>query len=427
MKNKKIFIIVGTLIFMALYTFVVYNIMFSPKEIFSKGINKAVKKINENIEEINFKNTMTDINVKFNTSLQDLKAFANYTYGVKFGTDSKNKTAETKVYMVDQNNKEYSYTGYIKNSNLYHKLSSLDTLILYNIENQDLTSVFETTGDISSEELKYLIKVASKSIIKNFNKKNFSKKSNTITIGKNKIKVTKNTYEINSKEYVRMTKAVYNDIYNDSKAIKIITSLTGKTKEELKKEIDEIKEYVNQETIRINVYNKFNKILGFDIDENEKVIISYYKNNDDFIINYDNYNIEGIKKNKNLVVTVKEGINTHATLTFNKYKRNDFAFDFITDSYTGNISCNREKNKNVYKTKLDIMINDGKNTYSFNIKENQEKNAKIANIDTNNAVKYTEEEFAEALTTFVNSLKDTPLSFVSEMFMPSNNTQYYEY
>lgn len=426
MKNKKLFILIGALIFMVCYTFIIYNIMFSPKEIFSKGINKAVRKINENLEDMNFKNTMNDISIKFNTSMSELKAYTTYTYGIKFGTDSKNKAAETKLYMIDQNNKEYSYTGYIKNSNLYHKLSSLDKLILYNIENQDLTSTFETTSDINSDELKYLTKAISKSLIKNFDKKNFSKKADTIKIGQTTLKVTKNTYEIDNKEATRITKAVYNDLLNDKKAMKIITSLTGQTKEEIKKEIDKSKQNEEIGIVKINIYNKFNKILGFDISENNQNLISYYKNNDDFIINYNDYNIEGIK-NKNLVVTIKDTNKTYGTLTFSKYKKNDFAFDFITDNYTGNISYNKAKDKNIYTTKLDIMINNGKNNFSFNIKAKQENNAKIADIDTSNAEEYTEEEFAEALENFMDSLKETPIGFLGNLFMPANNLEYYEY
>ncbi len=426
MKNKKLFILIGALVFMVCYTFIIYNIMFSPKEIFSKGINKAVRKINENLEDMNFKNTMNDISIKFNTSMSELKAYTTYTYGIKFGTDSKNKAAETKLYMIDQNNKEYSYTGYIKNSNLYHKLSSLDKLILYNIENQDLTSTFETTSDINSDELKYLTKAISKSLIKNFDKKNFSKKADTIKIGQTTLKVTKNTYEIDNKEATRITKAVYNDLLNDKKAMKIITSLTGQTKEEIKKEIDKSKQNEEIGIVKINIYNKFNKILGFDISENNQKLISYYKNNDDFIINYNNYNIEGIK-NKNLVVTIKDTNKTYGTLTFSKYKKNDFAFDFITDNYTGNISYNKAKDKNIYTTKLDIMINNGKNNFSFNIKAKQENNAKIADIDTSNAEEYTEEEFAEALENFMDSLKETPIGFLGNLFMPANNLEYYEY
>ena len=426
MKNKKLFILIGALIFMVCYTFIIYNIMFSPKEIFSKGINKAVRKINENLEDMNFKNTMNDISIKFNTSMSELKAYTTYTYGIKFGTDSKNKAAETKLYMIDQNNKEYSYTGYIKNSNLYHKLSSLDKLILYNIENQDLTSTFETTSDINSDELKYLTKAISKSLIKNFDKKNFSKKADTIKIGQTTLKVTKNTYEIDNKEAARITKAVYNDLLNDKKAMKIITSLTGQTKEEIKKEIDKSKQNEEIGIVKINIYNKFNKILGFDISENNQNLISYYKNNDDFIINYNDYNIEGIK-NKNLVVTIKDTNKTYGTLTFSKYKKNDFAFDFITDNYTGNISYNKAKDKNIYTTKLDIMINNGKNNFSFNIKAKQENNAKIADIDTSNAEEYTEEEFAEALENFMDSLKETPIGFLGNLFMPANNLEYYEY
>ena len=417
--KKKLLISTIAVVFMVCYTFIVYNIMFSPEKMFSKAIDKTVNKINQNIENTNFQNVLTDINVKFNTDSSNLKSFSDYTYGIKFGTDTKNKAAETKVYMIDKNNKEYSYTGYIKNSNLYHKLSSLDKLILYNIENQDLTKTFETTNDINTKDIKYLINKSSKSIIKNFDKKKFSKEKTNIKVNNKDLKVTKNTYEIDSKEANRLYKAVYNDLYNDSKALEILISLTGKTKEEIKSEMNQTNNETINETIKFNVYNKFNKILGFDIDQNNEKIISYYKNGDEFNIDYSFYKITGVKQNKNLEVKVKSNEDVLATMVFSKYKKDDFAFDYITEAYVGKVEYKRIKNKNTYKVKLNISLNDGKNNYSFDINANQDLNSKIADIDTNNAEKYTEEQFAEALINFTSSLKGTPLEFVGTLFTPS--------
>ncbi len=424
MKNKKILISIMAVTIMIIYTFVLYNVMFTPQKMFNKAINKITDKINENTLNLNFTKAMTDINFKFNTNAADLKKFANYTYGLKMGTDSKNKTFETKIYMLDQANKEYSYTGYIKNSNLYHKLSTLDKLILYNIKDQDLTSFFENTEDINTEDIKYLINASAKNISKNFNKKYFSKEKSTVTINNKNIKVTKNTYSADTNEIKRL----YKSLYNDSKTSKIITSMTNMTKEENQKQIDLILNTLNNEKIIFNVYSKFNKILGFDIYVNNENIISYYKKNDDFEINYDNYNITGIKKNKNLEVTIKTNNDILASLVFSKYQSDDFAFDYSTEMYIGKVSYKREKNKDNYKANLNITLNDGRNNYSFDINASQDSKSKIANINTESAEKFTEEEFSEALINFVTSLKDTPLSFLNDLFVPNyDETKYSNY
>ena len=426
--KKQIILISGlAIIIMLIYTILLYNIMFSPSKIFNKAIDKTVKKINENIPDITTKTGITDINFKFYKNLNNLKSFSNYTYGVKFGTDEKSKSAGTKIYMTDKNNKEYSYTGYIKNSNLYHKLSSLDKLILYNVENQDLTAFFENTNQINTSDIKYLINLCGKSLKKNINKKSLSKNKTTITINNKKIKVTKNTYKINPNEMKRLYKAIYNDLYNDQKAIEIISSMSKMTKEEIKNEINnENFSYIENKEITLNIYNNLSKIIGFDIYENNENIISYYTKNDNFNLQYGNYNITGTKKNNNKEINIKLNNTEIANLVFSKYQKNDFAFDFISDNYIGKISYKKE-NKTNYEAKLSVSLNDGKNNYSFDITAKQNINSKVADIDTNAAQKLTEEEFSEVLTNFIKSLNDTPLEFLNDLFIPNEELDYSYY
>ena len=94
--------------------------------------------------------------------------------------------------------------------------------------------------------------------------------------------------------------------------------------------------------------------------------------------------------------------------------------------YIGKVSYKREKNKDNYKANLNITLNDGRNNYSFDINASQDSKSKIANINTESAEKFTEEEFSEALINFVTSLEDTPLSFLNDLFVPNyDETKYF--
>ena len=330
--------------------------------------------------------------------------------------------------MKDDKNKEYSIAGYLKKSKIYILLSSYDKLIHFNdAEESDYKEIFEGLEKTKTEDLKYLIKVSSSSLKKNLNKDNFSKKSETIIVNNKKIKATKNTYKINTKESDRINKAILKDLYNDEKACKILINLTGKTKEELKEEIESnINNYSDNEDSYISIYsNFFGKILGYSIEDNNKEGIYYYNNNGNFDTTiktgYTTSYINGIKKGKNLNVVIKQDNKELATLDFDKFSKNEISFNYnikneLELNYKGKVSYKKTNKKNEQTASLNISINDQKNNYEIILNSNKKKNSKIAEIDENQAVNLSDEEMAKVMQDFITSLSETPLGAMFTSF-----------
>ena len=427
-KKNNLPIIILASVLILIVGFIIYIITNTPQKQFNNLISKAETLINNYLDEANLDKSLSEVNVKINTDNKALEQFSKYTFGFKSGIDSDEKNIEGKIYMKDDKNKEYSIAGYLKKSKIYILLSSYDKLIHFNdAEESDYKEIFEGLEKTKTEDLKYLIKVSSSSLKKNLNKDNFSKKSETIIVNNKKIKATKNTYKINTKESDRINKAILKDLYNDEKACKILINLTGKTKEELKEEIESnINNYSDNEDSYISIYsNFFGKILGYSIEDNNKEGIYYYNNNGNFDTTiktgYTTSYINGIKKGKNLNVVIKQDNKELATLDFDKFSKNEISFNYnikneLELNYKGKVSYKKTNKKNEQTASLNISINDQKNNYEIILNSNKKKNSKIAEIDENQAVNLSDEEMAKVMQDFITSLSETPLGAMFTSF-----------
>ena len=152
-KNiKKPLIIVGCLVLVALLGyFVIYPIvaekfMSSPKNVFEASLNKVSTNVNRRIEQVKLGASLYDIEGTFDTNIEELKQFANYTFKFRGGMDSKNKLVEGAASLVGNDNKEVGASVFVKNGWLYYKLSSDERIVKAEDLSQspDYKSLFET-------------------------------------------------------------------------------------------------------------------------------------------------------------------------------------------------------------------------------------------------------------------------------------------
>ena len=425
-KKRKIPLIITIILLILVGCVVTYFILYSPKKIFQNVITKGETKITDYISDADIDKYLNETKINFNTDNKDLEELKKYTYGFKSSMDKTNEQIEEKIYMIDETNKEYSVSGYLKKAKLYLLFSTYNKLIYLN----DLKES-ENTKNITNKEIKYLIKKTATSLKNNLNNNNFSRKLESITVNTKNIKALKNTYKIDKKEDERLKKAIINDLYNDKKACETLVDLTGISKEELKQEIDNYTSNKADEITYINIYtNITGKIIGYNIQPSEKETISYYKNKKDFNITfineYTSFYINGVTKGKNLNVSIKQNEKEIATLDFDKYTKDEISFNYnIKDiNYKGKVTY-KNSNKNDETTGLlNIKINDQKNNYEININSKSINNAKIDDINEKEAVKLSDEEMAKVIEDFITSLNETPLG---NIFKNTNTLDYTEY
>ena len=433
-KKHKFPIIIGIFILLIIFSFIIfYFISNNPNIIFKNTITKIEKGINKSLDEYNLDKSLTDINLKLNTTAQGFEEISKYTYGLKGGIDSKNKNFEAKIYMLNQNGKEYSYTGYLKNSKLYSLLSTYDKLIYLNeVQESDYKDLFESLEKIKKEDIQYLTTKISTTLKNNLNKKNITKTKSTIIINNKKINANKNIYKLDKQENERITKIIGKALYNDPKSMKIITNMTGLTKDEYKEEIDNYAAENDTETI-INIYTKtFGNIIGFDI-ETEEEKISYYKTNEAFNVEIDDIDklyINGIKKDDKVEVKIKQNEDQIATLNFDKLNKNQISFTYEIPNLEGNqYKGNLKYTKNNYTSNIEFKINNGINDYIFNFNINKKTNTTIANINESEAVTLSEQEMSSVMENFIKSLSETPIGalFSSQIINQNEINNYYTY
>ena len=424
-KKKKLpLILIIIIVLLIIGGTLAYFMLTNPQKVFNKTIDKVKNEFCNYLDEFDMDKSLTDISLKINSDNKDLEQFTKYKYGFKSGVDSSKKSFESKIYITDDKNKEYSASAFLKNSNFYILLSSYDKLIhLSSTEENDYTNFenFENFENVKNEEMKYLVKAAFNSLKENLNKDNFSKNSTDVKVNNKKVKVTKNSYKLDFKESKRIEKAIIHDLYNDEKASKIIMNMTGMTKEDLKAELEN-EEYIDSGSIittYVNIYtNFFGKIVGYSIETKDIIDTSFYQNGNEFEFSfndgYNPYSIVGVKNGKKMNVVIKDKNKEFATLNFDKYSKDNISFEFDTkDSfethYTGKVTFNKTIKKNELISKFYIKINDQKNNYEINLDSNKSNISKIVEIDETQAVELTDEEFYKVIQDFITSLNETPL------------------
>ena len=436
-KKKKLpLILIIIIVLLIIGGTLAYFMLTNPQKVFNKTIDKVKNEFCNYLDEFDMDKSLTDISLKINSDNKDLEQFTKYKYGFKSGVDSSKKSFESKVYMTDDKNKEYSASAFLKNSNFYILLSSYDKLIhLSSTEENDYTN-FET---VKNEDMKYLVKVAFNSLKENLNKDNFSKTSTDVKVNNKKVKVNKNSYKLDFKESKRIEKAIMHDLYNDEKASKIIMNSTGMTKEDLKAELEN-EEYIDSGSIittYVNIYtNFFGKIVGYSIETKDIMDISFYQNGNEFEFSFnDGYNpyyIVGVKNGKKMNAVIKDKNKDYVTLNFDKFNKNNISFEFDTKEsfethYTGKVNFNKTLKKNELISKFYIKINDQKNNYEITLDSNKSNISKIAEIDETKAVELTDEEFFKVMQDFITSLSETPIGSLFVGDIRNADLDYSEY
>lgn len=436
-KNKKNTYII-TLIILAvillgvfvIYPFIRDNFFNTPERIFKKSIDNVATLLKNNLNKYNLDNSLYDVNLKINSNMDEISQFNNYTFGMLIGGDKKNNAFETKMYMLE-GTKEYSYAVYLKNSKLYQKLSTYDKLItLDDDSSESFKELFEALGKANNDDTKYLVNKIASLLKDNMDKNKFAKSNAKLDINGKEIKVQKNTYTIDNKEYTKLSKAILNGLYNDAKSMEIITNSYDIDKNELKEMIDQITEDSSADTLLVNIYTKGGTFAGIDFTENSITYISYYTDNTNFNFSINSglsdFSIKGVKDQKQTNVNIESGGVQIATLNVRKFEEKEVDLDYQLSSelginVNGTLTYKQEQEKDSINGKINFSVITEGQKINLQMNINEKKNAKISDIDEKTAVKLSNEELEKVMNDFIKSLENTPLGFLTSYGL--SNTQ----
>ena len=448
-KNKTSLVLVilvlliglGALGYFVIYPFIVNRFMSNPKNVFEVTIKDMAKNINTYIDKAPKANALYDINVKFDTNIEDLKAFSGYTYGYRSGIDVDKKLLEASIYMKDPNNTEYSMKTYVKDNKNYLKFSSSDQLIALGDNTVDLAETFkeyeESLNDISTNnnDIQHVVTKVADLFIESLDEKKLSNEKSTITYKGDSVNVEKNTYVMNSDDVVRTMDFILEGLEKDEISKNYLEqdgSSISAMREELKNSKEAFKEI---EELKINIYTAGRKkdVIGYDIEANGQKLMSYYWDDKGYELQiYDmevslttgdvvsdkqiekvNLVVTGTKDGEKTNVSVKMNNEEVATMVVKKWDENNIDLDYViksgNNSASGVFKLTYDEGDDFSKLNILFSLQSGSDKIGLEFNLNADYNTKIADIDTSTAIVPTEYELDAMLNQFIGSFANTPI------------------
>ena len=261
-----------------------------------------------------------------------------------------------------------------------------------------------------------------------------------------KINYLKNRYEIDYENYIRTEKFIVDGLVEDDKIIEILAKFQEVTKEEVKKELEEeselLEDYQNDDNddldgilyFNIYTYGLNNTIIGFSITSNQNDSELHYYNKDGNFelvadIHFDNenssddlVNIElddvnisfiGKKDGKNTNVTLKINDNELLNLVVKEWNKNkidlDYNLKYGNDEIKGTLVYSNDLNNERLKIDLEASVSIKDESLKVTLSFIEDWTSEVANINTKESSTLDEAKMAEIEQDFENSLTKTTL------------------
>ncbi len=402
-----------------------------PKMIFNGTIDFVSNKI-VNVVEKTYSNSgdlSSDILFNFDSNITNLDSITNNKYGVEFNIDSTGKNHQTSIYTLD-NDQKYGI-NYLYNNNVnYINYSTSDKYMKLKNSNDEyygyLNEYFDYLSKIGKDDLVYFIETEGE-IFKDIIENNLIKtEKDELNIGGKTLKVTKNSFELDEKNYERLYKKRNDFVLRDKVLLKVESALAHMSVEDYSKLLK--KGLSNYNKLKINIYTiNGTKVVGFDIEKDGFTNIYYYAYDDNFMFHINLASKIVIGKDSNSTQKVidlvgkKENNDTNVTLKYNtkdiaKLKIEEFSNERISFDYEAEIKKNKYLGDSVF-----AINKDQKEVYvSFNVKSDEkfinlnvnftESNAdKKFNINSINIFNYTDKLYNDERIKFVGNLSSEDL------------------
>lgn len=313
-----------------------YTKLLNPKSIFVKSVNKGYEKL-ENLIVDNKTNTtklnkpiMITSDVKFNMSMDEaladesskkmMEEFNKLSISEKFGFDQKNKKMLATIKYLYGEDSLMDIGAYLKDEKMFLELKNIYDKYIelpMSISNSNNGKL-----NLDNDELKYFLSKTKDAVVNNMKSKDFKQSSEKIN-GDKTIKVTKITYGLSEKSATELSLNFYKSIYKDSKYIKILAKLSNQKESDIKKNIkesiDSIEEVVKEGKLDKEVKVRFGvlvkgltkKHVGYIFETIDKAKLVYYKNGDnkEFRLSKDNKDLlkSSTKDDKTVITLISQG------------------------------------------------------------------------------------------------------------------------
>ena len=228
-----------------------------------------------------------EYNFNFQSSLETLKDFANYKYGLKMAYDIKTNDMQVKLNVNNESKRIFDIgvmvskdKNLIQSESLYNKTIDLGK----NDDDQvydDLTDMNNIFMDIPKyEEIKDSLNSLRNSIINTIDKKNIKSKYDKLEVDGEDITVIKYEYDFDKEVLNDFYNKVADDLLENYDFIKILSKLFNMEPKEVEDKIKDVKNtFTKADSFTITVYKKVfsSEIVKFTLLTADEEYVEYFQ------------------------------------------------------------------------------------------------------------------------------------------------------
>ena len=435
-KNKKLIIIILValvVLCLGFGGFIFYN--GRPKRIVSNVINKLYKDYDKAMNNTLDFDPLKDSykmegTLTVDTNIDGFEDLNKEKVGFTLGMDYPNNKIEAGASLTEESKTIVDAMIYIIKDTMYATLGDDYKNAIKLGSDDEISEVFDISEleniNISKDDINYIVKAYKNILIDSIDEKDLKKSTDTIEVDGKDVKVNKVTYKINDKNLEKLTKKMIDGMLDDKELLKKLSNIADIDVDDLKDELKEAKKDIEIDediNMSLNFYTKgvLNTYVGMEF-KGEGFSIKSTKIDDDKT----DIEIE-IESLLTAEINVKESSDE-------KFDA-DFKIKAAGETISGSITTtSKETKKDNYKGTFAFSIKYNDYKFKLDMDYTLELNANIADIDTKNAVEYSEndEELNKAINDIADRLQKSNIYSIieglSDMYNDTfNNTYDYDY
>ena len=435
-KSNGLIIIILLIALIAIGVFVYFRFFsLTPK----KAYNVLLEEYQTTTQKL-LNNSFTEIDDGFYETLDftiDTNLFGdtlNIALNSISAVDINNHKLQFDVTYSDNNKATINAKAFIDNNKLYINSSKIynNTIYFDGVDYIDFDSLVGKTP----QDYVYIINKVNNALVKSLDNATYSKENTTISLFDNNEKVVDNIMVINSENINTISNSFFNQLLNDDKFITLCSELFSYEKDDLIEELTDMKNddlSIYDFNIQVHLYTKAfsNTVVGIDLKEKEKLVVSFRKNDTQLEISNNGYLIKATTNDQKTYDFVIEQNNKQiATGKYTTISDTEKELSFTVNDITVKFNVNYTKETNGFSYKIAASVN--YDDYYFNISATSsiDYSKTVDSFNTSNARNYnslSDNEKNIIFDNISNIFDGTVIQDLIDSFTGNDIEDYYNY
>lgn len=409
-KSKKMPIIISVVVLCIIALLIVGGYFFqvkSPEKIFELVIgnfaNDLIEYVDTNMpDKFDFKQNDIRMSGKFTVDtdfdLQEFNSLKDFIYHYQMDVSFRDEIIKLGFSMDEDLNEILSAKVIFQDSNGYVSIPGVLPTLLNIGEVESLQ--FKSSGQVvEKEKYKKLIEKMKMFFIQTLDKSKFSKNDQVVkNFRGEEIATTESVYLLDEENQLQTLQKLKNQMLDDSEFIQICSAFSGLNEEDVRKNIEKsFENFSYKSNISLVISMKGNDFFGFEVVQGEEIEFSYFENEDDATMKFDEFEIDITKENDQIVFYLDQ---EDFEVKFNLYEM--------------------KLDKNKYSSKFDLEFMDSQNYLKLSYDGVIDYAVKVEKENISSSKKmedFSESEQGEILRNFLKKIQGTSLENLISYFM----------